>query len=352
MAEPHSGVAVNIKEFDDAVPSSPREMSSKASSPEPPKNPPGFGLWAVCAGGIFVCYFFYGLLQEKITKRDYDGEHFHYFGYLVFIQCIINALFAYAACAKYGVPAELDPMGLMSVCSFTYVGAMLTSNSSLAYVSYPAQVLAKSCKPIPVLVFSLLLGGKSYGLSKFFTVGLIVSGVTVFMYKEHHPTSGDSAESVLGFGQILLLASLLMDGVTAAMQERLRTNNLVTSPYRMMFAVNLFSALYLCFFLLVTGEGWEGTQFVRRHPSVIVHILFFSVASALGQNFIFMTIMAFGPLTLSLVTTTRKFFTILASVLLFSNSLLWRQWIGVLLVFSGLAFDIVFSKKGKKVQKK
>jgi len=30
------------------------------------------------------------------TKRDYDGEHFHYFGYLVFIQCIINALFAYA----------------------------------------------------------------------------------------------------------------------------------------------------------------------------------------------------------------------------------------------------------------
>lgn len=38
-----------------------------------------------------------------------------------------------------------------------------------------------------------------------------------------------------------------MDGITAAMQERLRINNLVTSPYRMMFAVNLLSALYLCF---------------------------------------------------------------------------------------------------------
>jgi len=92
-------------------------------------------------------------------------------------------------------------MNLMSVCSFTYVGAMLTSNSSLAYVSYPAQVLAKSCKPIPgqlnglsllmpivffslVLVFSFLLGGKSYGISKFVTVGLIVTGVTIFMYKE------------------------------------------------------------------------------------------------------------------------------------------------------------------------
>ena len=35
--------------------------------------------------------------------------------------------------------------------------------------------------------------------------------------------------------------------------------------------------------LLLTGEGWEGTQFVRRHPSVILHLLAFSVASALGQ---------------------------------------------------------------------
>jgi len=135
MAEPRSELAVNIKEFDDAVPASPRAMPSKVSSPEPPKKPPGFGLWAVCTGGIFVCYFFYGLLQEKMyvkklcafivwsyqfvysfihlvnakvntnlhinyfccsTKRDYDGEHFQYFGYLVFIQCIINALFAYA----------------------------------------------------------------------------------------------------------------------------------------------------------------------------------------------------------------------------------------------------------------
>lgn len=144
------------------------------------------------------------------------------------------------------------------------------------------------------------------------------------------------------------ITSLVLDGITAALQERLRVSHEVTSPYKMMFAVNLFSALYLCFYLLITGEGWEGTQFVHRHPSVIIHLLAFSIASALGQNFIFITIMSFGPLTLSLVTTTRKFFTILASVILFSNPLLWRQWMGVFLVFSGLAFDILFSKKLKK----
>lgn len=35
-----------------------------------------------------------------------------------------------------------------------------------------------------VLIFSYLFGGKSYGASKCVTVFLIVSGVTIFMYKE------------------------------------------------------------------------------------------------------------------------------------------------------------------------
>lgn len=38
-----------------------------------------------------------------------------------------------------------------------------------------------------VLVFSYLFGGKSYGASKCVTVFLIVSGVTIFMYKEVGP---------------------------------------------------------------------------------------------------------------------------------------------------------------------
>lgn len=50
----------------------------------------------------------------------------------------------------------------------------------------------------------------------------------------------------------------------------------------------------------------------------------------------------FGPLPCSVVTTTRKFFTVLASVIIFGNVLLGRQWIGAILVFSGkLAASLV-----------
>lgn len=99
--------------------------------------------------------------------------------------------------------------------------------------------------------------------------------------------------------------------------------------------------------LLATGEGIDAIGFVFRYPVVILNLLAFSVASAVGQIFIFTTITTFGPLTCAVITTTRKFFTILASVVFFGNSLLTRQWIAVVFVFAGLGLDAYFGKKRK-----
>jgi len=58
--------------------------------------------------------------------------------------------------------------------------------------------------------------------------------------------------------------------------------------------------------------------------------------------------MHFGPLTCSVITTTRKFFTILGSVLIFRHPLTALQWAGTLLVFAGLSLDSAFGKAGGK----
>lgn len=49
--------------------------------------------------GIFVFYFIYGVIQEKITRGKYGssegpGERFTFTLSLVFVQCICNWLFA------------------------------------------------------------------------------------------------------------------------------------------------------------------------------------------------------------------------------------------------------------------
>lgn len=61
--------------------------------------------------------------------------------------------------------------------------------------------------------------------------------------------------------------------------------------------------------------------------------------------FFYVQVSEFGPLSCSVVTTTRKFFTILCSVILFGNHLAPRQWFGAVLVFAGLFADMVMGKK-------
>lgn len=66
----------------------------------------------------------------------------------------------------------------------------------------------------------------------------------------------------------------------------------------------------------------------------------------------YLKVSSFGPLSCSVVTTTRKFFTVLSSVILFGNVLAPKQWFGAILVFSGLFADMLMGKRPPKIVKK
>lgn len=305
----------------------------------------------VCFLGVFVCYFYYGILQEIITRGDYgqgdQKEKFRFARTLVFIQCVVSAVFAKILIVCFeGSKPDHTKSWIYGLCSLSYLGAMVSSNSALQYINYPTQVLGKSCKPIPVMILGVTILRKKYPLAKYLCVLLIVSGVALFLYKPNK-SSAVADDQVFGFGEILLLVSLTLDGLTGVAQDHMRSRFQTSANY-MMLNINLWSTLVLGVAVVSTGEIWEFLSFTERHPSVIYNILLFGVTSALGQTFIFMTVVYFGPLTCSIVTTTRKFFTILGSVLLFGNVMSAMQWSGTVLVFLGLGFDAKFGKVPKK----
>jgi len=69
-------------------------------------------------------------------------------------------------------------------------------------------------------------------------------------------------------------------------------------------------------------------------------ILKFSICSAVGQSFIFFTIAHFDPLVCTTVTTTRKVFSVILSIMLKGHALSFQGWSGVLLASSGIVSDI------------
>jgi UDP-galactose transporter B1 len=305
----------------------------------------------ICAIGIFVCYFYYGVLQEKITRgvygEDENEEKFTCMLALVFFQCVVNYIFAKIVLATVMKQGEDSTRTLYySSSALTYLLAMVCSNMALQWVNYPTQVVGKSGKPIPVMILGVLLGKKNYPLRKYLFVLLIVVGVAMFMYKDGKSSEGNSQ---LGFGEFLLVLSLMMDGLTGAIQERMRSEYQTKSGH-MMLSMNMWSTIYLGLAIIVTGEGHMFVNFVQRHPNIIWQLITFSVASALGQFFIFLTVSDFGPLPCSIITTTRKFFTVLGSVILFGNALLPRQWFATVIVFTGLFLDSMYGKAVVKIK--
>lgn len=106
---------------------------------------------------------------------------------------------------------------------------MICSNMSLRWVPYPTQVIGKSAKPIPVMILGVLIGRKHYPLRKYFFIFLIVIGIVLFMYKDSAAAASKTATSenasIIGIGEILLLLSLTMDGLTGAVQVIFELSN-------------------------------------------------------------------------------------------------------------------------------
>ncbi|XP_055849771.1 solute carrier family 35 member B1 homolog [Episyrphus balteatus] len=302
--------------------------------------------------GIFCCYFYYGIIQEKITRGQYGntknedgttGERFTCALAMVCVQCFCNAIFAKGMLLAKPQKDDTTPTSYYAVCSLTYLLAMVSSNMALRWVPYPTQVVGKSAKPIPVMILGVLIGRKSYSWTRYGCVMTIVAGVVLFMYKEGKVNS-NLAQEKTGLGELLLLLSLSMDGFTGAVQERMRSSSAPTGQ-QMMLSMNFWSSMMLGSAMIFTGEGKDFLLFTSRHPQLLTHLATLAFAGALGQLFIFLMVAGFGPLACSVVTTTRKFFTVLFSVIFFGNLLIPRQWLGAILVFVGLFADMVFGKK-------
>jgi len=301
-----------------------------------------------CFLGIFVAYLFFGIAQESIVKDRYgENDKFTFIISLVLFQCVFNAIVSKVILMIRQSPRDGTPSYMYAFASFTYLFAMLASNFALEFVSYPMQVLGKSVKPVPVMLLGVLVARKRYPWTKWFYVLLIVFGVVLFMYKPKEMSKTTDSTQIVGIGEFLLVVSLAFDGLTGGIQDKIRDQRPVQA-YHMMYSMNIWSCLWATIAVVLTGEIYGLMNFIQIYPEVIWKMFLLGLTGAIGQNFIFLTIEWFGPLTCSIFTTTRKFFTILCSVFLFGNPISNQQILGTLLVFIGLFLEQLTGKKKHK----
>mmetsp|Transcript_63918 Transcript_63918/g.71430 ORF Transcript_63918/g.71430 Transcript_63918/m.71430 type:complete len:481 (-) Transcript_63918:6-1448(-) len=299
-------------------------------------------IWlALCFFGIMASFVCYGLLLEYTTS---GGRKLHELSFL-FVTSGLYTLTAAAGRYVRGETPTTIPPSRFAILGLTSMGSTFTSVRSLRYVIYPIQVLAKSCKPVPVMLMGTLMG-KRYDLRKYMNVVMIVIGVAFFMGGGDNSKGKDDGEEKSSSSQILgillLFISLCFDGGTGAYEDKLMSVHSV-QPFDLMYNIQLGKTILAGVSLLVLNQLHIFIQMCQEMGLLLVAL---GLSGAMGQVFIFVTISKFGALTCSIIGLARKITTLLASIYFYGHHLNGIQVSG--LVISVTAMVMNFTGKSKK----
>ncbi|CAB4255382.1 similar to Saccharomyces cerevisiae YPL244C HUT1 Protein with a role in UDP-galactose transport to the Golgi lumen [Maudiozyma barnettii] len=329
----------------------------------------------ICAVGIYASFLTWALVQEPLTTRVWpvSNEQFQFPNIIAISQASVAMAIGYIYLSFRKVDYHVfdlirDHYKQLLMISFTQSTSTPLATYSLKQVDYLTYMLAKSCKMIPVLLVHLLLYRTPIENQKKIVAILVSLGVTIFTIggsQNKKKSSQRTSGSYYGF--ILLAASLFMDGVTNATQDKMlktagskkdtkkdqKSNKKITGPH-LMFSLNLFIILWNIFYLTLIDRKQmnQALSLLKSDPDILSYLVVYAVCGAIGQCFIFYTLESFGSLQLIMITVTRKMISMLLSIAIFGKTVNYTQWFGIFIVFAGITWEATNKRSASSAQVK
>merc|ERR1719235_2756564 len=287
--------------------------------------------------GIIVMLGLYGFVQEKLMSVPYDGELFKASVFLVLCNRLFAILFA-GSMIKYNEEdvSPKCPLWKYLAISISNVAATTCQYEALKWVSFPVQMLGKSFKMMPVMIWGIIISGKAYEMKDWLIALAVTAGVTEFLMTGQisaaHSDQGDSI-----FGLALLVGFLAFDGFTSTFQEKLFKEHATTKHNQMLY-INTFSAVTSIITLVVTGGFAEAITFCSAHPRFMLDASMLSAGAVGGQFFIYSMVKEFGALAFAATMNVRQVVSIILSYILYTKPITLPQILGLAMVFGALFY--------------
>merc|ERR1740117_2149258 len=230
---------------------------------------------------------------------------------LVFCNRAIAIIFSLSMIAGKGESFQNKaPLWKYLAVSFSSTYASACQYEALRFVSFPVQMLGKSFKMMPVMVWGMIVSGKRYSFGDWMIAAAITGGVTEFLMTG--PISSGSSAGTSTHGLMLLGGFLALDGFTSTFQEKLFKEH-VTSKYNQMLYINLGSCIISSFTLIASGRLTHAIGFATSHPAFVWDSVTLSAAAVGGQWFIYSQVKEFGALVFAATMNVRQVVSILIS---------------------------------------
>lgn len=120
-----------------------------------------------------------------------------------------------------------------------------------------------------------------------------------------------------------------------------------------MFTNNLFSLVLSTSIYIaeVTYFGDNTHERILAQPQLLFNCIMVGLSGAIGQIFIFLTISLFDCYLLTIITTTRKFFSVVYSNFRFGHNFTNQQWVGAIMVMLCTCAELFKSDESEKKEK-
>ncbi|PKI53128.1 hypothetical protein CRG98_026490 [Punica granatum] len=229
--------------------------------------------------------------------------------------------------------------------SAVLMGSSGLTKGSLAFLNYPAQIMFKSTKVLPVMVMGAFIPGlrRKYPAQEYISALLLVAGLILFTLAD-----AQSSPNFSLIGVLMITAALVFDSFLGNLQEAIFTVNTETTQaifMEMLFCSTLVGLPFLIPPMLLTGELFKAWSSCSQHPYVYGVLVFEAMATFIGQISVLSLIALFGAATTAMVTTARKAVTLLLSYVIFTKPLTEQHATGLLLIGMGIVLKMVPENK-------
>ncbi|XP_049532608.1 adenosine 3'-phospho 5'-phosphosulfate transporter 1 [Anopheles darlingi] len=311
-------------------------------------------LLTYCLVGLMGSYLTWGLLQEKIMTQEYEGpekrkSHFKDSQFLVFSNRVLGFMITAVYLVAKRQFRHRAPLYKYSFASFSNIMSAWFQYEALKFVNFPTQVLAKSCKIIPVMIMGKIISRNKYEFYEYLTAVMISVGMIFFLTGSTDESKATAITTLTGV--LLLTLYMIFDSFTSNWQgELFKTYSM--SSIQMMCGVNLFSTLFTGASLAMQGGFYSSLVFAVDHPKFVIDCVVLSISSAIGQLFIFYTIATFGAVVFTIIMTLRQAIAILLSCLIYQHRISFLGVIGVLIVFLAIFLRVYCNQRLKAIKQR
>ncbi|KAJ1426848.1 UAA transporter [Sesbania bispinosa] len=303
---------------------------------------PRWQQFLICSSGFFFGYLVNGICEEYV----YNRLHFSYGWYFTFVQGFVYLFLIYLQ--GFTSKQMVNPWKTYVKLSAVLMGSHGLTKGSLAFLNYPAQIMFKSTKVLPVMIMGAFIPGlrRKYPVHEYLSAILLVVGLILFTLADAQTSPNFSV-----IGVIMIFGALVMDSFLGNLQEAIFTMNPETTQMEMLFCSTVVGLPFLIPPMLFTGELFKAWTSCSQHPYVYGVLVFEAMATFIGQVSVLSLIAIFGAATTAMITTARKAVTLLLSYLIFTKPLTEQHGSGLILIAMGITLKMLPENKATSTKR-